>query len=354
MNTSSEKSIGREDMEPMQIDSENPNSHDKSTPKSFRFKMCIVVGAAVVILAIASVVTQRKIRSNQPLETDPDNNKENQSTLETDPVDIEEISDLIEGDEQQTDNFFVSKEDGVMFETIGDFMYHDKSHFTQGLTYSRISDSLFESNGLYGSSSVCKLDPTTGENIKCVGMDQNYFAEGMQVYGKAGSERMIQITWKEKTGFIYDASTLDLLDTFTFSSTRNEGWGICHDDKRNEFIMSDGSENLHFLNMESFEEIRRIPIVRKNGQRARNINELEYVNGRVLANVWYEDVILVINPETGLCESEYDMSTLWPQQERRKYGADVLNGISVSKEDGVLYITGKKWNRMFKVYLKGL
>lgn len=329
MNTSSEKAINREELEPMQIESLILESHDSSAPKSFQLKVCIVVGAAALIALIASVVTQHNFRSDQQLEN------------------IQETN-------QQPNTYSVSKEDGIMFETIGEFMYHDKSHFTQGLTYSRITDSLFESNGLYGSSSVCKLDPATGENIKCVGMDQNYFAEGLQVYGKAGSERLVQITWKEKTGFIYDASTLELLETFTFSSTRNEGWGICHDDERNEFIMSDGSENLHFLNMTSMKEIRRVPIVRKNGQRARNLNELEYVNGRILANVWYEDVILVINPKTGLCESEYDMSTLWPQQERRKNGGDVLNGISISKEDGVLYITGKKWNRMFKVSLKGL
>lgn len=107
---------------------------------------------------------------------------------------------------------------------------HDKSRFTQGLTYSKHSNTLFESFGLYGKSGLCQLDPITGNSTKCVTMDSKYFAEGMQVYmDKDGKERLIQITWKEKIGFIYDAKTLEQLESFEFQTAKNEGWGICLD-----------------------------------------------------------------------------------------------------------------------------
>ena len=201
--------------------------------------------------------------------------------------------------------YAVQKTDGIMFQTIGNYSYHNGKHFTQGLTYSRSSDMLFESNGIYGKSSVCRLDPATGEALKCVNMKREYFAEGMQVYGKAGEEKLIQITWKEKIGFIYDATTLDVIGNFTFTTAKNEGWGICYDEDNHEFIVSDGSEYLHFWDADSLEEKRRVAVTRQGGREARNINELEFVNGKVLANVWYEDVILVIDPKSGECESEY-------------------------------------------------
>lgn len=249
------------------------------------------------------------------------------------------------------ENVKVSMYDGVMYKVLGKRMFHDKTHFTQGLTYSNSSNILFESNGLYGRSSICKLNPKFGTIIKCNVMEKKYFAEGMQVYGEPGNEKLIQLTWKQRNGFIYDARSLERIDTFTFSTTNNEGWGICYDKDNHEFIVSDGSAYLHFWDADSLEEKRRLLVTRQSGMNAEDINELEFVKGRVLANVWYSDVLLVINPITGECEKEYDMSSLWSQMDRNAKGADVLNGISVSKEEGVLYITGKKWDRMFLVKL---
>ena len=201
--------------------------------------------------------------------------------------------------------FRVNMTDGIMYQAIGDQMQHDKTHFTQGLTYSKHSDMLFESNGLYGKSSVCKIDPYTGEEILCVKMENRYFAEGMQVYGNPGDEKLIQITWKSQDGFIYDAESLALIKTFRFSTTRNEGWGICYDENKNEFIVSDGSSYLHFWDADSLEEKRKVQVTRQNGKAAEEINELEFVNGVVLANIWFKDVILVIDPTSGECLSEY-------------------------------------------------
>lgn len=249
------------------------------------------------------------------------------------------------------ENVKVSMYDGVMYKVMGNQMFHDKTHFTQGLTYSNSSNILFESNGLYGRSSLCKLNPKFGTIIKCNVMEKEYFAEGMQVYGEPGNEKLIQLTWKQRTGFIYDAGSLERIQTFTFHTTNNEGWGICYDKENHEFIVSDGSAYLHFWDADSLEEKRRLLVTRQSGMNAEDMNELEFVKGRVLANVWYSDVLLVINPITGECEKEYDMSSLWSQMDRNAKGADVLNGISVSKEEGVLYITGKKWDRMFLVKL---
>lgn len=251
-----------------------------------------------------------------------------------------------------TNKFSVKKQDGIMYEIIGDHLNHNKHHFTQGLTYSRHRDEIFQSNGLFRKSSVCRLNATTGNSIVCKDMPKKYFGEGMQVYGPPDNEKLIQITWKSCDGFIYDAETLDIVTKFKFETARNEGWGICYDEKKHKFIVSDGSEFLHFWDGDTLKEKYRIAVTRKDGRLAKNLNELEFVNGKVLANVWFEDIILVIDPHSGKCESEYDMSLLWPKQ-NRTYNADVLNGISVSKDDGILYITGKLWDRMFKLKLLG-
>lgn len=270
--------------------------------------------------------------------------------------DTDQNSDIIGVDTEEKENitekFVVQKGDGAMYETVSGPLDHDKDHFTQGLTYSKSSDVLFQSNGLTRKSSVCRLNATTGSTLNCVGMDTQYFGEGMQVYGKPGQEKLIQITWKSRDGFIYDSETLDVIDKFSFSTARNEGWGICYDMKNHTFIVSDGSEFLHFWDADTLKEKYRIAVTRMGGNKAKHINELEFVNGKVLANIWFEDVIVVIDPQSGECESEYDMSDLWPL-ENRTYRPDVLNGISISKDDGILYVTGKLWDRMFRLKLLG-
>jgi glutamine cyclotransferase len=136
-------------------------------------------------------------------------------------------------------------------------------------------------------------------------ISSKYFGEGLTyVNGK-----FIQLTYKSQTGFIYDAT--DLLkspETFTYSSTTNEGWGLTFDAERRELIESDGSDYLHFWDPQTFQELRKVKVVRQDGTAAMQINELEWWRGRVLANVWFEDVIIVINPVTGVVEKEYGKS----------------------------------------------
>jgi len=245
----------------------------------------------------------------------------------------------------------VTLADGVQYEIL-EVMSHDRSSFTQGLTFNYDNGMLYESVGLYGKSKVRQLDPKTGAVIKSVNMSPSYFAEGMTYIGDG---KLIQITWKARRGFVYNATTLATISSFTFSTTVNQGWGITYDPRDRTLIVSDGSANLHFWDVNNLgvDKKPRVKVTRQNPkQSARNLNELEFVNGKIIANVWHQDVLLVINPETGECEDEYSLSALWPKNARDREGANVLNGVSVSGEDGVLYVTGKFWRKMFQLKLK--
>lgn len=161
---------------------------------------------------------------------------------------------------------------------------------------------LYESTGLNNKSTIRTLDPLTGAVIDSYPVSGRYFGEGLVFV----DDKLIQLTWKSKTGFVYDASDLTIPpQLFNFTSTRNQGWGITYDAERRELIESDGTSYLHFWDPTNFQQIRRIQVIRQNGSPAKQMNELEYWRGRVLANVWYEDTILVINPETGIVEKEY-------------------------------------------------
>jgi len=170
---------------------------------------------------------------------------------------------------------------------------------SQGLTYA--NGTLWESNGLYGHSTVRILDPDTANVIKSVDMPATLFGEGMAyAHGK-----LYQITWKSQQGFVYNATTLDVIEQFEFHTTRGEGWGITWDPCQKEFIVTDGSEFLHFWDKDTLAQSRKIPVRRRNGDPIRGLNEIEWYRGKVLANVWYQDVLLVIDPATGIIEKEY-------------------------------------------------
>lgn len=166
---------------------------------------------------------------------------------------------------------------------------------------------------MYGKSSVRILDPETIDVVKSVNMANEFFGEGLA--HKDGL--LYQITWKSNRGFVYNATTLDIVKEFKFHTTRNEGWGITWDPCQNEFVVTDGSPNLHFWEPRTLTETRTVQVRRLNGDPARNMNEIEWYRGRILANVWFEDVLLVINPETGIVEKEYGKcqdSLKWPSK----------------------------------------
>jgi len=238
----------------------------------------------------------------------------------------------------------VTKADGVKFRIVKEYK-HDENAFTQGLTYHK--GKFYESDGLYGKSAVRIVDQDNADAIKNVQMANEYFAEGLTVY----KDTLVQLTWKSKRGFVYNITSLEEIYNFTFSTERNEGWGITWDRCKDELIVTDGSANIYFWDPKTMKEKRRISIKRLDSRNAKSMNEIEFWRGRILANVWYEDVILVINPETGVIEKEYEFSELWPKSKRSSKKADVFNGISISADPNVLYVTGKLWDRMFSIEL---
>jgi len=236
----------------------------------------------------------------------------------------------------------VTLQDGIQFEII-DGIAHDKDAFLEGLCYA--NGYLYESTGLQGKSDIRKIDPANGEIVEQVKMEKTLFGEGLTVV----KDRLFQLSYKKKQGFIYDINKLqDPPETFDYNTGTGEGWGMTYDETKNELILNDGNDYLIFWDPETHTEKRKLKVVRQDGSPAMKMNELEFWRGRVLANVWYEDVILVINPETGECEKEYDFTSL--AYNSKTYGA-VLNGISVSDDPDVLFISGKLWDTIFKVKL---
>ena len=196
-------------------------------------------------------------------------------------------------------NKTVTLQDGVQYKIL-DQLEHDNKAFIEGLTL--VNGRLFESVGLYQESELRELDPNTGSVLQTWPMEQQYFAEGLTYV----DGRLLQLTYKKKTGFIYNFDNISAPpETFTFQTTTGEGWGMTYDKTRHEIIVSDGSDLLLFWDPTTLQEKRRIKVQRQFNRNARYINELEYWRDRVLANVWFEDTILVIHPETGVVEKEY-------------------------------------------------
>lgn len=287
---------------------------------------------------------ESKIETSKTTNNETDDKNSNDQMTIVNGIDDKDVycEDLTQYEEWHRIKITIN--DGIMYQVVNQ-MDHDKESFTQGLTYAR--GKLFESAGLYGKSSVRILDRDSGQVKRKVSMESKFFAEGITYY----KDTLVQITWKSRRGFIYNVTNLEEIDSFYFKTTVNQGWGITWDRCNDELIVTDGSPNLHFWDPISMTEIRRVKVTRMDGKDANEMNEIEYWRGRVLANVWYEDVVLVINPETGAVEKEYDFSRLWPKSQRRSHGADVLNGISISEYPNILYFTGKKWDRMYEIRL---
>jgi len=213
---------------------------------------------------------------------------------------------------------------------------HDSRAYTQGLFF--YNGQLYESTGQFGESSMRKVDLATGHVDKKLNFSQKYFAEGSVVLG----DNLYILTWTNKVAFVYDAATLEYKQSYSYP---REGWGLTTDGK--ELIASDGSSRLYFLSPE-YKFLRSI-YVKMNGRPVRYLNELEWVDGRIWANVYTTDLIVVINPDSGEVEATIDCGGLLPDK-MRKPDTDVLNGIAVD-EDGRIFLTGKNWPRLYEVKL---
>jgi glutamine cyclotransferase len=213
---------------------------------------------------------------------------------------------------------------------------HDPAAFTQGLTLA--GGQLYEGTGLHGQSSLRRVDLQSGAVLQQIALDGRYFGDGVAVVG----DRIVQLTYQTGVGFVYDRKTFERLREFTYPG---EGWGLTYDGQR--LIMSDGSDTLRFWHPETLEEQGRLR-VRDGDTAVEDINELEYVNGAIYANVWQQDRIARIDPKTGVVTAWIDMSNLLTATERSR-GVDVLNGIAHDPKSGHFLVTGKLWPWVFEV-----
>jgi len=214
---------------------------------------------------------------------------------------------------------------------------HDPAAFTQGLVYA--DGFLYEGTGMHGASSIRKVTLETGEVLQKHSLAPAYFGEGITLHGG----RLIQLTWKSQTGFIYDLETFQKTGDFAYLG---EGWGLTHDGKK--LIMSDGSAKVRLLDSDTFQQAGML-YIRFGDTPVKSINELEYVEGKLYANIWREDHIAVIDPDSGYVTGWIDLSGLLTTEEARK--ADVLNGIAWDAGGKRLFVTGKNWPKLFEIRL---
>lgn len=217
---------------------------------------------------------------------------------------------------------------------------HDPRAFTQGLVFT--DDFLYEGTGLRGHSSLRKVDLKTGNILQVQQLPAQFFGEGITIFGN----RLIQLTWRARVGFVYDRHTFQLLDTFNYPT---EGWGITHNGT--SFIMSDGTSTLYLLDPQTFQEVGRLEVHTREGPVSR-LNELEYVQGEIYANVWQTDRIARISPETGEVVGWIDLEGLLSPEDRKRR-IDVLNGIAYDVKNDRLFVTGKLWPKLFEIELIG-
>jgi glutamine cyclotransferase len=210
---------------------------------------------------------------------------------------------------------------------------HDPDAFTQGLTVHR--GELYEGTGRNGASSLRQVDLASGEILQRRNLASRYFGEGITILG----DQVFQLTWQSQLGFVYDLASFDLQKTFFLPG---EGWGITHDGSR--LIVSDGSAFLRFLDPDTLRETSRVQVT-ENGQPVDRLNELEYIDGEVWANVWYTDTIVRIDPATGVINSKLDLGAL----HRQRGTDDVLNGIAWDADNERLFVTGKLWPNLYEI-----
>lgn len=216
---------------------------------------------------------------------------------------------------------------------------HDNEAYTQGLVYD--NGFLYESTGIEGKSTVRIVNISTGKPDKLVPLPSNFFGEGIALF----NDQIYQVTYKSQVGFVYDKKTLEQIRSFDYQI--KEGWGLATDGKN--LIMSDGSSNLFFIEPEYFTQVNQINVFDNKGM-IDSLNEIEYINGKILANVYGKTYIVIIDPATGKVLGKADFAKLLPKGYENDYGR-VLNGIAYNPATGHLYITGKNWPVLYEIEL---
>ena len=214
---------------------------------------------------------------------------------------------------------------------------HDTGSYTQGLFFH--DGQMYESTGLHGKSTFRKVDVETGEALEKLNFDKKYFVEGSVIW----NGNLYILTWESRVAFVYDAETLEYKSSWKYP---REGWGITTDGK--QLIASDGTANLYFMD-ENFAQKKKV-LVTIEDRPVRFLNELEYIDGKIWANVYTADEIVIINPKDGKIEGVIDCRGLLPRN-LHTAETDVLNGIAYNPEDGKIYLTGKNWPKLYEVRL---
>ena len=215
---------------------------------------------------------------------------------------------------------------------------HSTTSYTQGLQF--IDGELWEGTGEYGRSRIMRTDLFSGDIIEARANSLEEFGEGITVL----NEKIYQLTWLNGKMHIYDRKTLNLLATHNY---KGEGWGLTSDGSK--LYMSDGSHAIRIINPETMKQ-ERIFGVNLRGESLSNLNELEWIDGRIWANIYTTDYIVIINPANGVVEGVIDLSGILPNKERTPR-TDVLNGIAYDKETGRIFVTGKNWSKLFEIKL---
>ena len=217
---------------------------------------------------------------------------------------------------------------------------HNNEHFTQGLEIQK--GVLYESTGENGKSAVYKVDLATGKVLQSVKLEDQYFGEGITIL----NNKIYQLTYKSQKGFIYDLNTFARIDSFTYQTP--QGWGLTNDNQY--LIKTDGSEFLHFIDPSDMRVVKKIPVYDHQGP-VQYLNELEYYEDYVYANIWTTNYVVKIDPETGKVVSKINFEGLLPVMYNPDKPVDVLNGIAINRDNGKTYVTGKLWPSLFEVRL---
>lgn len=226
------------------------------------------------------------------------------------------------------------------YEVVNTFP-HDITSYTQGLEFN--NGELYESTGQYGESKLRKVNFETGEVSKNIDLDDNYFGEGLTIM----NDKIYQLTWKENRGFVYDLNSFEKLSSFAYGKSK-EGWGICNDGKT--LYKSDGTEKIWFLNTDNFTEEKYIQVYTEKGK-IPALNELEWIDGKIFANIYQRNGVVIINPNTGGVEGVINFEPLRKLVAQHD-GLDVLNGIAYHPERETIFVTGKNWDKLFEVKIK--
>jgi len=266
-------------------------------------------------------------------------------SLENQKLGYTRIKALIysEGKNSETEtNFIVYAKDApelLEYKIVNTFD-HDSTSYTQG--YEFYEDHLIEGSGQYGNSSLRKTDYKTGNVLEKVDLNKQYFGEGVTVL----KDKIYQLTWNENTAFVYDAKTLKQEKAISYFRKDLAGWGLTNDGTN--LYMSDGSEKIYILNPETFEMIDYINVY-TNANKIDNINEMEWIDGKIWANIYEKDMVIKIDPKTGAVERILNLSDLKTKVKKTLQQGEVLNGIAYNPKTKTILVTGKNWDKSFEL-----